>query len=113
MRGPSDDSGSKNKLQAIGSTVSYLQRYSLMSILGLAAKGVDDDGNSGVGKDSDSNKITDDQVLTIEAFITENELDRVPIMKYLETQGVESFADMPAKSFDTFMSLLKRKVAQK
>lgn len=39
-----DTSGSKNGIQAIGSTVSYLQRYTLFSILGLASQEMDTDG---------------------------------------------------------------------
>jgi len=42
-----DKSGSKNSIQAIGSAVTYLQRYTLSSILGLAsADESDDDGNA-------------------------------------------------------------------
>ena len=40
-----DTSGSKNQLQAIGSTVSYLQRYTFKSICGIAEKGQDNDGD--------------------------------------------------------------------
>lgn len=40
-----DTSGSKNSIQAIGSTVSYLQRYTLYALLGLASKDQDTDGN--------------------------------------------------------------------
>lgn len=40
-----DKSGSKNAIQAIGSTVTYLQRYTLLSACGLAAKN-DDDGHA-------------------------------------------------------------------
>ncbi len=46
LSGPSDTSGGKNNIQAIGSTVTYLQRYTLLSATGLAAKGMDDDGKS-------------------------------------------------------------------
>ena len=42
-----DTSGSKNHLQALGSTPSYLQRYSLTLVAGLSA-GKDDDANSAV-----------------------------------------------------------------
>jgi len=51
-----DTSGSKNSIQSIGSAVSYLQRYTLTSILGLAATdSFDDDGNgtSADGYDGD------------------------------------------------------------
>jgi len=44
LSAPTDTSGSKNAIQAIGSTVTYLQRYTLMAITGLAAKDMDDDG---------------------------------------------------------------------
>ena len=39
-----DTSGSKNAIQAIGSTVTYLQRYTLLAATGLAARNTDDDG---------------------------------------------------------------------
>ena len=34
LSGPADSSGSKNAIQAIGSTLTYLQRYSLVQMLG-------------------------------------------------------------------------------
>ncbi len=46
LRGPADDSGNKNRIQAVGSTVTYLQRYTLLAALGLAT-GEDDDGRLG------------------------------------------------------------------
>lgn len=42
---PFDDSGAKNKVQAIGSSVSYGKRYCLCMLLNIAASGEDDDGN--------------------------------------------------------------------
>lgn len=41
-----DDSGKKNSIQAIGSTTTYLQRYTLKLALGLATTDRDDDGAS-------------------------------------------------------------------
>jgi hypothetical protein len=49
-----DTSGSKNPIQAIGSTVTYLQRYTLKAALGIAA-GPDDDAQA-VGNDKSGNK---------------------------------------------------------
>jgi hypothetical protein len=46
LRGPADESGNKNRIQAVGSTVTYLQRYTLLAALGLAT-GEDDDGRGG------------------------------------------------------------------
>jgi hypothetical protein len=39
-----DTSGKKNSIQGVGSTVSYLQRYTLMAITGSASQDMDDDG---------------------------------------------------------------------
>jgi len=41
-----DITGSKNAIQAIGSAVTYLQRYTLKSALGLVEADQDDDGNA-------------------------------------------------------------------
>ena len=46
MVGPFDATGNKNAIQAIGSTVTYLERYTLFALLGLASIGQDDDGQS-------------------------------------------------------------------
>ena len=47
LSGPADQSGNKNAMQAIGSAVTYLQRYTLLAALGLATM-EDDDGRGGV-----------------------------------------------------------------
>lgn len=41
-----DTSGAKNSIQAIGSTITYLERYSLFALTGLAAYDQDDDGQA-------------------------------------------------------------------
>jgi len=54
LKGLPDDSGAKNPIQQIGSTVTYLQRYTLLAAVGLAPQ---DDGDgrvieAGTGKES-------------------------------------------------------------
>lgn len=45
-----DDSGNKNSIQAVGSTVTYLQRYTLLAATGMAVQDQrDDDGAGGAG----------------------------------------------------------------
>ena len=41
---PPDLTGNKNPIQAIGSTVFYLERYTFFAVTGLAAQEIDDDG---------------------------------------------------------------------
>lgn len=49
MEGPLDDSGLKNRIQQAGSTVTYLQRYTLLAAIGKSTKGQDNDGGDGIG----------------------------------------------------------------
>jgi hypothetical protein len=47
MGGPPDVGGAKNALQARASTKSYLERYTLKAVCGVAEGGEDNDGNDG------------------------------------------------------------------
>lgn len=51
LSGAPDGSGNKNSFQAVGSAVTYLQRYTLKAALGLSAE-VDDDGQSAAPRTS-------------------------------------------------------------
>jgi hypothetical protein len=44
MEAGADTSGSKNAIQAIGSSITYLQKYTFFAVTGTAAKGTDTDG---------------------------------------------------------------------
>jgi len=46
LQADNDNTGNKNPIQALGSAVSYLQRYSVLCLLGLACADADDDGRS-------------------------------------------------------------------
>ena len=50
MGGPPDTGPGRNAMQARGSTKTYLERYTLTAILGLAAQDADDDGKGGPAK---------------------------------------------------------------
>lgn len=43
---PADSTGSKNVIQAIGSTISYLERYSILALTGLTTYEMDNDANN-------------------------------------------------------------------
>jgi ERF superfamily len=47
LSGPPDTSGNKNPVQARMSTVTYLERYTLLASCGVAVEGTDDDGAGG------------------------------------------------------------------
>lgn len=50
---PFDNSGSKNDVQAIGSSISYGKRYALCMLLNIATGGEDDDGHAATPKVSE------------------------------------------------------------
>lgn len=56
LESTADTSGAKNSIQAIGSTVTYLQRYTLLAATGMAVQDQDDDG-----KGSDKDILSDSQ----------------------------------------------------
>jgi hypothetical protein len=57
LEAPPDNSGKKNGIQQIASTVTYLQRYTLLGACGLATKDLpDDDGRGAEGKQEAKDK---------------------------------------------------------
>jgi hypothetical protein len=50
---PADTSGSKNAIQAIGSSISYGKRYTASALLNLTSRKEDDDGAKGGGEPVD------------------------------------------------------------
>lgn len=101
-----DQSGNKNSIQAVGSTITYLQRYTLKAALGLAASH-DDDGNSADKKEA--NFINPDQLATIRRLIEETDTD---IEKFCELGKIDALPDMLAKDFDSAVRLLEQKKAR-
>ena len=45
-----DKSGSKNAVQAVGSSISYGQRYAAVALLNITTRGMDDDGENASDK---------------------------------------------------------------
>jgi len=90
-----DDSGKKNGIQSIGSTITYLQRYTLKAALGLAAAADDD----GAGSECDD-VITEKQVMDLNDLLDETANGRPSHRKaFLSFMKVESLTDIPAKDF--------------
>ena len=105
--GPRDESGNKNAIQSIGSTISFLQRYTLKAGLGLAAS-YDDDGNSSEDK-TEPVRITRDQVKIILALLDETESDTE---RFCQMGRIDAVPDMPAKDFESAVALLNQKKAK-
>ena len=84
-----DDSGGKNNIQGIGSTVTYLERYTFLALAGLAAADQDNDGQTA---EPLVEAISTDQVLEIEDLIKETGSDRA---KFLAACQVVDLETMP------------------
>lgn len=104
LSGPADSSGSKNAIQAIGSTLTYLQRYTLVQALGLAA-GDDDDGKAG-GQRQDDSPITAAQAEAIRNLCEETGTAVDRFCKYFK---VEAVPDLPMSRFGNAIAMLEAK----
>lgn len=104
-----DSSGSKNAVQAVGSSVSYGKRYTAMALLNITSRAPmdkDDDGNA-----ADPNFwVSEEQVTDLVALMDEVGADRDKFCNFLK---VDTLAHLPKKRFQEAVKALeaKRKAA--
>jgi hypothetical protein len=100
LRLPSDTSGAKNAVQAIGSAVSYGKRYTMMAMLNITSRAPadrDDDGQD------TSSVLPHEQAAEIDLLIAEAKANK---KKFLERLGVDDVRKIPAKDYHKAKSLL-------
>ena len=97
-----DETGNKNSIQAVGSTITFLQRYSLKVALGLAASN-DDDGKAA---GDDAGFISADQVKEIESLMAETGTAPQRFCGYMKIERIE---EIPAKQFRRAIDALNAK----
>ena len=95
-----DDSGGKNTIQALGSTISYLERYTLLALTGLATHDMDDDGKGG----EEIKYISDKQLSTITDMINAKTVDPVPFLAYM---SVKEITQIKESDFEKAMKALR------
>lgn len=105
LTGPADTSGNKNAIQAIGSTLTYLQRYSLVQMLGIAATDDDDGRAADMGE-----TITPQQVEILQAAINEAGADITAFRTFFK---IETLPELPASRYAEAVQMLERKRAKK
>jgi len=99
---PHDSTGSKNAVQAVGSSTSYGKRYTAGLLLNLTSRGEDDDGKAADAPDT----ITEQQVIILRELIEATDSDKARFLKHIK---VEDLADIRADKFDFALGLLKQK----
>lgn len=104
LSGPADGSGSKNAIQAIGSTLTYLQRYTLIQALGLAASEDDDGHRSDQG--ADDHPISKEQIVTILKLVEET---GTAIDRFCAYMKIEAVPDIRQSQFDRAVQMLEKK----
>lgn len=103
LSGPADATGNKNAIQAIGSTLTYLQRYTLVQALGLAASEDDDGGKSDL---PNVEVITEEQVMILRELIEATKADQQGVLAYVRARDLPSIR---ADKYDGLLAMLKKK----
>ena len=94
-----DATGSKNPIQAIGSTITYLERYGLLALTGLATYEIDDDGQAAV-----SSFISEKELSQLRDHLASEELPEAKCCAHLR---VDSLEKLPKSELKRAMSLKK------
>lgn len=111
-----DNSGNKNNIQMVGSTIEYLKRYTAFPLLGISSKDMDDDGTK-----VEVQYISEEQQNELHSMITDNMADGYlsTFLSYTEKQGWGASLDqIGAKNYGRVKAALnsaikKRKEAGK
>ena len=99
-----DDSGGKNPIQAVSSTVSYLERYTFLGVTGLAA--IDQD-NDGKGADHEPVDVIDEeQYANLDTLMDEVKANRKGFMTAYKIASLEM---LPAAMYDHACKSLEAK----
>ncbi len=95
---PPDMGGDRNRIQAIGSAVSYAKRYTATALLNLTSRGEDDDGRLA------GESLSTMQLRSLEAEVLRTGANRLRFLDYL---CVPSLAALPAERFEEAMAALE------
>ena len=116
MNAAPDSSGKKNSIQQVSSTVTYLQRYTLMAATGVAAKDMDDDGITG-GAPMKPETITEEQATILsdllDAYVNNKQAFMDWVRGACRSKEIEELADIPANCYNLVHDQLGRIRQQK
>lgn len=99
---PSDTSGSKNAVQAVGSSTSYGKRYTAFALLNITSQGEDDDGQKGGAPEP----VDDVRLRLLNDLADAVGADKIKLCKHLK---VASLKELPATRYDYAFARLKEK----
>lgn len=99
---PTDTSGSKNAVQAVGSSTSYGKRYTAFALLNITSQGEDDDGQKGGAPEP----VDDVRLRLLNDLADAVGADKIKLCKHLK---VASLKELPATRYDYAFARLKEK----
>jgi hypothetical protein len=102
LTAPPDSTGKKNSIQAIGSTISYLERYTILSLTGLSTRDMDDDGAGSEPAET----LNDEQFANLQSLISEVGADEAKFCKYLQVADLDH---LPAARYNAAIKALEAK----
>jgi hypothetical protein len=103
---PMDTTGSKNNVQAIGSSISYGKRYGAMALLNITTRGEDDDARAAGAPAA----INDQQRTELDKLLDETASDEARFFDFFKIQFL---AELPAARFAEAKAMLEQKKARK
>ena len=108
LKSIADNSGSKNAIQAVASTVSYLERYTFLAIVGMAAEDMDDDAQA------TTTTIGEDVVREADRMLNDSKRERGKFFSYASKVcgcEVTMLEEITVKGWPTIRQMLKDAVA--
>lgn len=112
MTAKADNSGKKNLIQQVASTVTYLQRYTLMSVTGVAARDQQEDDGRGYGDQEPEEKyVSEEQLRTLQDLVDVYVRNVPKFLEWISARAgftLESLAETPAKLFNEVHGQLNR-----
>ena len=111
---PPINPNTKNYFHVLGSSISYMRRYCLLSILNISADGLDDDGDSLNDVKVDSVPVVDsDQADELtDLFKMLDKASQAKAFNILKSLGATKFALLPAQHFHKYAEILNSMKAE-
>lgn len=98
-----DKSGGKNDIQALGSAIQYLERYTVLALTGMSTRDMDDDGQ---GTSEEPIFVTPDQIAQMAKIIEEKAVDVTRFLKFINVEAIDK---IKAADFNKAMASLTYK----
>ena len=110
LESPPETSGSKNSMQAIGSAIEYMKRYTFFAMFGLSAGEVDND----IGNTPEIQRISEKQAMLLDSMIVENELNRNQFDEWIRKAfKANSIDELSVNVFQDVKTALDKKIKAK